>query len=150
MGPYGQPGSKGEPGHEGEIGPIGPMSERGTPGNPGNDGIGLPGKHTATLLPGTSFDLETGTFTCSVSGTYVFMFSMNKYPSSSYLYVQLRKNDDVVVSGYSTASNHHEPMSRSAVLVLQQGDTVYLTMHGRVGGYSSHDTSFSGFLLYPE
>ncbi|XP_038077246.1 caprin-2-like [Patiria miniata] len=125
------------------------MGERGAPGDPGADGIGLPGKHTATLLPGTSFELETGTFTCSVSGTFVFMFSMNKSSSSSSLYVQLRKNDDVVVSGYSRAS-HYEQVSGSAVLFLQQGDTVYLTMSGNVGGAANHATSFSGFLLYPE
>ncbi|XP_038077258.1 caprin-2-like [Patiria miniata] len=108
------------------------MGERGTPGNPGDDGIGSPGKQTATLLPGTSFDLETGTFTCSVSGTYVFMFSMSKYPSSSSLYVLLRKNDDPVITGLSRAS-HWQPMSGSAVLVLQQGDTVYLTMSDSIG-----------------
>ncbi|XP_038077254.1 complement C1q subcomponent subunit C-like [Patiria miniata] len=110
----------------------------------------LPFQHAATLLPGTSFDLETGTFTCSVPGTYVFMFSVCKYRSSSELFVQLRKNGDMVVSGYNTDSSHWESLSGSMVLVLQRRDTVYLTMRGRTGGTSGHDTSFSGFLLYPE
>ncbi|XP_038077252.1 collagen alpha-1(X) chain-like [Patiria miniata] len=110
MGPYGQPGSKGEPGHEGEIGPIGPMGERGTPGNPGDDGIGLPGKEGPRGTPG------------------------------GVLYVQVRKNDDVVVSSYSSASSH-EPMSGSAVMVLQQGDTVYLTMRGSLAICSSVEDS---------
>ncbi|XP_038077249.1 caprin-2-like [Patiria miniata] len=126
------------------------MGERGTPGNPGDDGIGLPGKQAATLLPGTSFDLETGTFTCSVSGTYVFIFSVCKPSAGSELFVNLRKNDDVVVTGYNTGPNRYGSLSGNAVLVLQRRDTVYLTMRGRAGGAASHDTSFSGFLLYPE
>ncbi|XP_038077262.1 collagen alpha-1(X) chain-like [Patiria miniata] len=166
----GKVGPRGTPGLVGATGQTGVRGQKGEPGEtPGDSNqpvaftvtrsgaldvstdinTRLPFQQTATLLPGTSFDLETGTFTSSVSGTYVFMFSMSKYPSSSVLYVQLRKNDDVVVSGYSSAS-HWEPMSGSAVLVLQQGDTVYLTMRGRVGYASNHDTSFSGFLLYPE
>ncbi|XP_038076457.1 complement C1q subcomponent subunit B-like [Patiria miniata] len=167
----GKVGPRGTPGLVGATGHTGVKGQKGEPGETPDDSnqqvaftvrrysapdvstsidTRLPFQQTATLLPGTSFDLETGTFTCSVSGTYVFMFSMNKYPSSSTLYVQLRKNDDVVVSGHSTALSHYESLSGSAVLVLQQGDTVYLTMRGRVGGGSSHDTSFSGFLIYPE
>ncbi|XP_038063365.1 C1q-related factor-like [Patiria miniata] len=110
----------------------------------------LPFQATETLLPGTSFDLETGTFTCGVPGTYVFMFSVCKSPSSSYLNVQLRKNGVVVVSGYSSDSGRYEQVSGSAVVVLQRGDTMYLTMYGRAYSDSNHLTSFSGFLLYPE
>ncbi|XP_038048689.1 adiponectin-like [Patiria miniata] len=109
----------------------------------------LPFQATETLLPGTSFDLETGTFTCGVPGTYVFMFSVCKY-SSNYLRVYLRKNGDAVVSGQSTDSSHYEQVSGSAVVVLQRGDTMHLTMYGRAYSDSDHKTSFSGFLLYPE
>ncbi|XP_038076769.1 complement C1q subcomponent subunit B-like [Patiria miniata] len=166
----GKVGPRGTPGLVGATGQTGVKGQKGEPGEAPDDSnqrvaftvtrsslsdvstdinTRLPFQQTATLLPGTSFDLETGTFTCNVLGTYVFMFSACKYSGSSELWVQLRKNDDVVVSGYSTGS-HYESMSRSAVLVLQQGDTVYLIMRGRVGGCSSHDTSFSGFLIYPE
>ncbi|XP_038063484.1 caprin-2-like [Patiria miniata] len=107
-------------------------------------------KETKTLLPGTNFDLDTGTFTCTVPGTYVFMFSATKNPSSN-LHVHLRKNGDAVVSGLSNDGSPYEQVSGSGVLVLQQGDKVYLTIYGRAFSESAYPwTSFSGFLLYPE
>ncbi|XP_038077273.1 complement C1q subcomponent subunit B-like [Patiria miniata] len=110
----------------------------------------LPFQETLTLLPGTSFDLESATFTCSVPGTYVFLFSVLKTSSCAHLDVHLKKNDDWVVSGASSDSSSAEQVSGSAVLVLQRGDTVYLTMNGQAWSNSRHYTSLSGFLLYPE
>ncbi|XP_038045380.1 complement C1q tumor necrosis factor-related protein 2-like [Patiria miniata] len=110
----------------------------------------LPFEEFETLLPGTNFDLENGTFTCGVPGTYVFTFSVLKNGPSSVMYVFLVKNGTFVVSGLSNDGNHYEQVSGSAVLVLQRGDTVYLTMNGGPV-YSepvAHYTSFSGFLLY--
>ncbi|XP_038063109.1 complement C1q subcomponent subunit C-like, partial [Patiria miniata] len=169
----GQPGKIGPRGVPGVAGPTGKTGVKGQKGEPGetpddsnqrvaftvvrtshsdsssgND-YRLPFQETETLLPGTSFDLETGTFTCGVPGTYVFMFSVCNYYSSG-LYVQLRKNGFVVVSGYSTDSSHNEQVSGNAVVVLQRGDTMYLTMQGRAVSDSWHRTSFSAFLLYPE
>ncbi|XP_022110011.1 collagen alpha-1(X) chain-like [Acanthaster planci] len=110
----------------------------------------LPFQQAETLLQGTNFDLARGTFTCNVPGTYMFTFSVGKYPSTS-LYVHFWKNDAKVVSGASSDRNPYEQVSGSAVLVLQRQDSVYLTMYGRVRGESTHRyTSFSGFLLYPE
>ncbi|XP_038077240.1 complement C1q tumor necrosis factor-related protein 3-like, partial [Patiria miniata] len=107
----------------------------------------LPFQQAETLLPGTSFDLETGTFTCSVPGIYVFTFSVLKYSNSDVLYIHLVKNNSKVISTYCH-SNQRGQLSGSAVLVLQRGDTVYLTMYGRVRSFSTeHYTSFSGFLL---
>ncbi|XP_022099672.1 complement C1q and tumor necrosis factor-related protein 9A-like [Acanthaster planci] len=105
-------------------------------------------QETETLLPGTSFDLESGAFSCNVSGTYVFMFSVRKQNPSSDLHVKLWKNGVVIVTGVSTDSSHYEQVSGSAVLVLQQGDSVYVTMKGTAYSDSDHETSFSGFLLY--
>ncbi|XP_038079342.1 collagen alpha-1(X) chain-like, partial [Patiria miniata] len=106
----------------------------------------LPFQQTETLLPGTSFDLETGTFTCSVPGTYVFTFSVLKYSNSGGLYIHLVKNNYHVITTQGI-SNQRGQFSGSAVLALQQGDTVYLTMYGRAYSHpTSHYTSFSGFL----
>ncbi|XP_038077266.1 complement C1q subcomponent subunit B-like [Patiria miniata] len=128
------------------------MGERGAPGNPGDDGIGLPGKVGPRGAPGS----VGATGHTGVKGqkgepgeTPDDTNQRVAFTVTSSLHVQLRKNDDVVVSGYGTGG-HWQPMSGSAVLVLQQGDTVYLTMSGRVGGAANHDTSFSGFILYPE
>ncbi|XP_022110009.1 collagen alpha-1(X) chain-like [Acanthaster planci] len=101
-----------------------------------------------TLLPGTEFDLPTGTFTCNVPGTYVFSFSVCKYYSISSLWVSLRKNDDPIVYGGSSDVNRYEQVSGSAVLVLQQGDLVYLAMYGMAYTEPTFPAStFSGFLL---
>ncbi|XP_038077006.1 collagen alpha-1(X) chain-like [Patiria miniata] len=110
----------------------------------------LPFQQTETLLPGTSFDLGTGTFTCSLPGTYVFTFSVLKYSTSGSLEIHLVKNSYKVVTAY-VVQNQREHVSGSAVLVLQRGDAVYMTMYGKAyGSRTYHHTSFSGFLLYPE
>ncbi|XP_038069672.1 complement C1q and tumor necrosis factor-related protein 9-like, partial [Patiria miniata] len=170
IGPIGPQGDTGPKGSVGQTGRTGVKGQKGEPGEAPDDSnqrvaftvvrtspsdtstshTRLPFQATETLLPGTSFDLETGTFTCGVPGTYVFMFSVRKSSSSSNLYVHLRKNGDAVVSGYSTDSSHYEQVSGSAVVVLQRGDTMYITMRGRAYSDSDHRTSFSGFLLYPE
>ncbi|XP_022110943.1 complement C1q subcomponent subunit B-like [Acanthaster planci] len=165
VGPRGPPGLIGNTGEAGVKGQKGEAGE--TPGNSaplvaftvtrrsGSDpstshDTHLPFEHVETLLLGTTFDLATGTFTCNVAGTYVFTFSVGKY-SSSRLWVHLRKNNDVVVSGGNNDSSHNEQVSGSAVLVLQRGDSVYLTMFGRAYSESTyHTTSFSGFLLHAE
>ncbi|XP_038077005.1 complement C1q and tumor necrosis factor-related protein 9-like [Patiria miniata] len=175
MGPYGQPGSKGDAGPRGSPGLVGTTGETGVKGQKGEPGetpddsnqrvaftvvrtsssdestssdTRLSFQQTETLLPGTSFDLETGTFTCSVPGTYVFTFSVLKYSNSETLFINLVKNDYRVITTFGP-SNQQGQLSGSAVMVLQRGDTVYLTMAGRVHSAStSHYTSFSGFLLF--
>ncbi|XP_022110015.1 complement C1q subcomponent subunit B-like [Acanthaster planci] len=169
----GLPGKVGPRGPPGLIGANGELGAKGQKGEPGetpdkstnrvaftvtrmsrshsstNHNTQLPFELAEVILPGTSFDLATGTFTCDVPGTYVFTFSVGKYGGNS-LNVHLRKNDDWVVSGLSTDSGPNEQVSGSAVLLLQQGDLVYLTMLGRAWSTSYHYTSFSGFLLYAD
>ncbi|XP_038079022.1 collagen alpha-1(X) chain-like [Patiria miniata] len=164
----GKIGPRGIPGIVGRIGETGVKGQKGEPGQTPDDSnqrvaftvvrtstsdtstshdTRLPFQETETLLPGTSFDLETGTFTCTVPGTYVFTFSVL---SHSILYIHLKKNNDWVVNGHSGDSTIQEQVSGSAVLVLHSEDTVYLTIHGRAGSNSYRYISFSGFLLYPE
>ncbi|XP_038076345.1 collagen alpha-1(X) chain-like [Patiria miniata] len=168
----GKIGPRGPPGLVGTTGETGFKGQKGEPGETPDDSnqrvaftvvrtspsdtstshdTRLPFQETEALLPGTSFDLETGIFTCTVPGTYVFMFSMCKLYDKGIAYIHLRKNNDWVASGLSYDTNHHEQMSGSAVLVLQRADTVYLTIYGRAHSESTHHyTSFSGFLVYPE
>ncbi|XP_038076295.1 complement C1q subcomponent subunit B-like [Patiria miniata] len=167
----GKIGPRGLPGFVGGTGETGVKGQKGEPGETPDESkqrvaftvlrtshsdtstsqdTRLPFQQAETLLPGTSFDLETGTFTCSVPGTYVFTFSVLKYTNSGSLTINLVKDN------YKAITTHGEPnqrgqLSGSAVLVLQQGDTVYLTMHGRAySGTTYHYTSFSGFLLFSE
>ncbi|XP_038077237.1 collagen alpha-2(I) chain-like [Patiria miniata] len=125
MGPYGQPGSKGDAGQQGEIGPIGPIGEQGAPGNTGskgNGGIGLPGK-------------------IGVPGIYVFTFSVLKHSNSGHLVIHLVKNNHKVITTYGE-SNQRGQLSGSAVLVLQRGDTVYLTVYDNFEKYQGILNSF--------
>ncbi|XP_022094940.1 collagen alpha-1(X) chain-like [Acanthaster planci] len=167
----GKVGPRGPPGLVGAIGESGVKGEKGDAGETSKNSAQrraftvrritdsdtstshtthLPFDEVETLLPGTSFNLATGTFTCNMPGTYVFTFSVNKEPSF-HLWVHLRKNNDAVISGGSNDSGSYEQVSGSAVLDLQQGDSVYLTMSGRANsGSPYHYTSFSGFLLYSE
>ncbi|XP_038077592.1 complement C1q subcomponent subunit B-like, partial [Patiria miniata] len=164
----GKIGPRGLPGFVGGTGETGVKGQKGEPGETPDDSkqrvaftvvrtsnsdtsrshdTRLPFQQTETLLPGTTFDLETGTFTCSVAGTYVFTFSSLEYSHSDSFSIHLVKNDYKVISTYGH-SNQRGQLSGSAVMVLQRGDSVYLTMYGRAQGSSTyHYTSFSGFLL---
>ncbi len=101
------------------------------------------------------FDLQTGKFTCQISGTYVFMFSIAIYRPGWPL-IHMVKNGIKVVTAHSithTVSTDFDQASNGAVLTLQDGDQVWLrfgsgsgqTIHGSV--HHKYD-SFSGFLLY--
>ena len=162
----GKTGPRGPPGLDGPTGATGVKGQKGEQGEtPVDSSIAftvvrtslssissdhstrLSFEGTETLLPGTNFDLETGTFTCDIPGVYVFMFSVNRYPGYS-LYVHLFKNNDGIVTGRGGSASLHQQVSGSAVLVLQRGDTVYLNMYGRAySDTSCNYTSFSGFLL---
>ncbi|XP_038076906.1 complement C1q subcomponent subunit B-like [Patiria miniata] len=167
----GKIGPRGLPGFVGGTGETGVKGQKGEPGETPDDSnkrvaftvvrtshsdtstshvTRLPFQQAETLLPGTSFDLETGTFACSVPGTYVFTFTVLKYGNSGDLYIHLVKNDYKVISTYGVTSQRGQ-LSGSVVMVLQRGDTVYVTMYGRaLSGSTEHNTSFSGFLLFSE
>ncbi|XP_022099679.1 complement C1q tumor necrosis factor-related protein 3-like [Acanthaster planci] len=160
-GPVGQPGLGGLPGEAGIKGQKGEAGEspdasthrvaftvrRTTSSDIStSDNTRLAFEEAETLLPGTSFDLATGTFACDVPGTYAFMFYVLTNSDSSFIDVHLRKNDEWIVSSYSPTDGQ---ASGGALLGLQSGDTVYLTMRGRAWSESvQHYTSFSGFLLF--
>ncbi|XP_038076580.1 collagen alpha-1(X) chain-like [Patiria miniata] len=167
----GKIGPRGLPGFVGGTGETGVKGQKGEPGETPDDSnqrvaftvvrtsgsdtstsheTRLPFQQAETLLPGTSFDLETGTFTCSVPGTYVFTFSVLKNSNSGYLDIHLVKNNHKVITTYGETGQRGQ-LSGSALMVLQRGDTVYLTMSGRAYSASTyHYTSFSGFLLFSE
>ncbi|XP_022110018.1 complement C1q subcomponent subunit B-like [Acanthaster planci] len=172
MGLPGKVGPRGPPGSVGAVGEVGVKGQKGQPGDTADISLHqvaftvtrtshsdpftshntrLPFDQIETLVSGTSFDLATGTFTCNVPGTYVFTFSVCKYNHSGNLWVHLRKNEYFVVTGFSSVSSVNVQVSGSAVLILHQGDSVYLTMSGRTNSYTrEHTASFSGFLLYTQ
>uniref|UniRef100_A0A672PJN1 Caprin-2-like n=1 Tax=Sinocyclocheilus grahami TaxID=75366 RepID=A0A672PJN1_SINGR len=101
---------------------------------------------------GDMFDTTTGRFTCPAAGAYVFIFHILKLAISVPLYINLMRNEEVMVSGYANdGAPDHETASNHAVLQLFQGDQVWLRLHrGAIYGSSWKYSTFSGFLLYQD
>nr|XP_023419551.1 caprin-2 isoform X3 [Cavia porcellus] len=101
---------------------------------------------------GETFDLQLGRFSCPVNGTYVFIFHMLKLAVNVPLYVNLMKNEEVLVSAYANdGAPDHETASNHAVLQLFQGDQIWLRLHrGAIYGSSWKYSTFSGYLLYQD
>eukprot|EP00079_Xenopus_tropicalis_P013566 XP_002942296.2 PREDICTED: caprin-2 isoform X2 [Xenopus tropicalis] len=101
---------------------------------------------------GDTFDFQGGRFMCPVNGTYVFIFHMLKLAVNVPLYVNLMKNEEVLVSAYANdGAPDHETASNHAVLQLFQGDQIWLRLHrGAIYGSSWKYSTFSGYLLYQD
>ncbi|KAK2892771.1 hypothetical protein QQF64_035413 [Cirrhinus molitorella] len=101
---------------------------------------------------GDMFDTTTGRFTCPAAGAYVFIFHILKLAISVPLYINLMRNEEVMVSAYANdGAPDHETASNHAVLQLFQGDQVWLRLHrGAIYGSSWKYSTFSGFLLYQD
>ncbi|XP_058629229.1 caprin-2 isoform X2 [Onychostoma macrolepis] len=101
---------------------------------------------------GEMFDTTTGRFTCPAAGAYVFIFHILKLAISVPLYINLMRNEEVMVSAYANdGAPDHETASNHAVLQLFQGDQVWLRLHrGAIYGSSWKYSTFSGFLLYQD
>ncbi|XP_026065566.1 caprin-2-like isoform X2 [Carassius auratus] len=101
---------------------------------------------------GDMFDTTTGRFTCPASGAYVFIFHILKLAISVPLYINLMRNEEVMVSAYANdGAPDHETGSNHAILQLFQGDQVWLRLHrGAIYGSSWKYSTFSGFLLYQD
>ncbi|XP_057348224.1 caprin-2 isoform X2 [Manis pentadactyla] len=101
---------------------------------------------------GETFDLQLGRFNCPVNGTYVFIFHMLKLAVNVPLYVNLMKNEEVLVSAYANdGAPDHETASNHAILQLFQGDQIWLRLHrGAIYGSSWKYSTFSGYLLYQD
>ncbi|XP_053271409.1 caprin-2 [Pleuronectes platessa] len=101
---------------------------------------------------GEMYDTRVGRFTCPVNGTYVFIFHILKLAITVPLYINLMRNEDVMVSAYANdGAPDHETASNHAILPLFQGDQVWLRLHrGAIYGSTWKYSTFSGFLLYQE
>ncbi|XP_074481884.1 caprin-2 isoform X2 [Sebastes fasciatus] len=99
---------------------------------------------------GEMYDTHIGRFTCPANGTYVFLFHILKLATNIPLYINLMRNEEVVVSAYANdGAPDHETASNHAILPLFQGDQVWLRLHrGAIYGSTWKYSTFSGFLLY--
>ncbi|XP_040886222.1 caprin-2 isoform X2 [Toxotes jaculatrix] len=101
---------------------------------------------------GEMYNTHIGRFTCPVNGTYVFIFHILKLAINVPLYINLMRNEDVMVSAYANdGAPDHETASNHAILPLFQGDQVWLRLHrGAIYGSTWKYSTFSGFLLYQD
>ncbi|XP_029351589.1 caprin-2 [Echeneis naucrates] len=101
---------------------------------------------------GEMYDTHIGRFTCPVNGTYVFIFHILKLAINVPLYINLMRNEDVMVSAYANdGAPDHETASNHAILPLFQGDQVWLRLHrGAIYGSTWKYSTFSGFMLYQD
>ncbi|XP_060082702.1 uncharacterized protein LOC132561993 [Ylistrum balloti] len=98
---------------------------------------------------GGSYSGNTGTFTCSRAGVYVFLWTVHVNPR--FAYTELVKNAVVVGKAFSGDSQYSGYGGSSVVLQLVEGDEVWV----RVGAHATltyiygnaRSTMFSGFLL---
>ncbi|XP_047246368.1 caprin-2 isoform X7 [Girardinichthys multiradiatus] len=101
---------------------------------------------------GEMYDTHIGRFTCPMNGTYVFIFHILKLAINVPLYINLMRNEEVMVSAYANdGAPDHETASNHAILPLFQGDQVWLRLHrGAIYGSTWKYSTFSGFLLYQD
>ncbi|XP_045179574.2 complement C1q tumor necrosis factor-related protein 2-like [Mercenaria mercenaria] len=105
---------------------------------------------------GIDFNSSTGTFTCSIPGTYHFSVTLvKKRASSGVFYCGLYKNVSYIITiGDPTDDDTNlrgAATSQSTLIHLDKGDTVYLgSCNEQPSSYMEPFSSFTGFLLYSD
>ncbi|XP_076837074.1 otolin 1b [Brachyhypopomus gauderio] len=175
QGPQGLTGTRGQRGSKGERGPQGRRGDRGLRGLKGtsSDIVGrVRSAFSVGLYPSKSFpasgvpvrfdkifyngenhyDVATSKFNCTYPGVYVFSYqiTVRNKPLRAALVVngvrKLRSRDALQAQDIDQASS-------LVLLKLAAGDQVWVeTLRDWNGAYSSSedDSTFSGFLLYPD
>lgn len=171
-GPAGPPGARGIAGMRGERGPKGVRGPRGLKGSPGESLEQVRSAFSVGLFPSRSFpppnlpvkfdkvfyngeghwDPALNKFNVTYPGVYLFSYhiTVRSRPVRAALVVngirRLRTRDSLYGQDIDQASN-------LALLHLNEGDQVWLeTLRDWNGVYSSSedDSTFSGFLVYPD
>nr|XP_032834159.1 complement C1q subcomponent subunit C-like [Petromyzon marinus] len=161
--PQGVTGSKGEPGIPGSKGAAGdkgrepavPKSAFTAKISSSNPPAGSPIKFDVVVSNDQGhYDPLSGKFTCVHPGLYYFV--MHAHVRQTPLCVALTKNGERVVHFCNdyTATIFATAMSGGSVLSLKAGDKVWLEVldayFGMFFQLGYRDSSFTGFLLFPE
>ncbi|XP_048122818.1 cerebellin-1-like [Alosa alosa] len=101
---------------------------------------------------GNAYNPSTGVFTAPVRGVYFFRFTVGTETSSYSSGAILYKNVEQVINIFTHDKNGQlRHYSSGAVLQLEKGDTIYLSLENNYQLYDdahNHNT-FGGFLLFP-
>ncbi|XP_022324172.2 multimerin-2-like [Crassostrea virginica] len=97
---------------------------------------------------GKGYDPSTGKFTASKKGTYVFSVNVNSY-GTNHVYFDIVHNGMSKVRTYSDNTASYQTGTNMAVLVLENGDSVWVKRYSGKGYYTQYVpiTTFSGFPL---
>ncbi|OWF53277.1 uncharacterized protein LOC110446626 [Mizuhopecten yessoensis] len=97
---------------------------------------------------GGHYNQQTGVFTCSTGGTYVFSWTLYVY-YTHWINSELVKNG--IAFAYTSAGNknYHEASSSTAVVNLRPGDMVWTRIQDRAPGAKilPHVSMFGGFKI---
>ncbi|XP_072548682.1 complement C1q-like protein 2 [Salminus brasiliensis] len=99
---------------------------------------------------GNAYDPETGVFKAPVRGVYYIRFTATA-PTDGLMSAVLYKNDAVQLTVHiPPAGPGSDTAANGAALLLEQGDKVYMQLlpNSHLWDNASHQSTFSGFLLY--
>jgi hypothetical protein len=101
---------------------------------------------------GWSYSKNTGKFTCSRNGVYVFHTSLTATVSTMFAHMYLNGDDQLRLysaqPSTEAGTGHTPSFSQHLVLSLVVGDQVWVGNGGNNGLHLYYPSSFSGFLLY--
>ncbi|XP_061762621.1 eosinophil peroxidase-like isoform X8 [Nerophis ophidion] len=152
--PYGNPGPPGPPGPPGAQGPPGPSGLSGSHvafsvrlgNNYPSPGVPIPFRET--IYNGqTSYDTNSGKFTCPYAGVYEFQFHCTIYDHAAS--VDLLRNGELILHSFTTRQEGYITASGSTYLALKVGDEVWLVANYGGNGLT-RDSYFSGHLIFTE
>ena len=102
---------------------------------------------------GGDFNMTSGTFTCSLAGTYPFILNLYKAKGVTSARCELRKNGQLTIwldaRPPTGAADNYQEATNSVIAHMSKGDEVYITCDTPVTNLDPM-TSFMGFLLYPD
>ena len=106
------------------------------------------------LNDGNGYNHFTGTFTCSVSGVYLFMYHLG-IQVETQTWLHLMVNGITQNSATADGRHHHQELqgSNSAIVRLSKGDSVWVEALWSSGHQNTllgttYMNTFSGVLLY--